>query len=53
MYVLPAVYEHWSHGSSVVLFKLLMEGQKRCSIVRYSMIRPGSEVKLSHFQCGL
>ena len=48
-WVLPAVYEHGALGRLVLHFELLMEGQERCGIVWYSMVRPRREVKLSYF----
>ena len=46
----PAVDKHRAFGWSVLFLNLPVEGQDGSGIIRHSMIRPGSEVELSHFQ---
>ena len=42
--------QHWSLGGPVLLLDFLVECEDGCGIVWHSVVRPGSEVKLSHFQ---
>ena len=49
----PAVDHHWAFLWPVFFAHSPVEGQDGCGIVWHSMVRPGCEVKLSHFQWSL
>ena len=50
---IPAVDQHRALGGSVLFLDLPVEGQDGCGIVGHSVVRPGCEVELSHFQTTL